>query len=117
MRVVDLALFSDLVCARIASVEARLERARDRIRQASIEREARRALAPATVELLVRAGALTETDVRGERREIAELAATLAALHELQRWTEKQLFNAREDPADGDASLTDLGLRGPPRAA
>lgn len=99
MRAIDLALFSDLLCARVASTEARLERARDRIRQAAIEREARRALSPASVALLVQAGAFVDTDVRAERRDVAELAAMLGALHELQHWVEAQLFAAREEAA------------------
>jgi hypothetical protein len=97
MRTVDLALFADVVAARAAAIESRLERARDRIRQAAIEREARRSLPPATVERLVRVGALSAADVRAERREVAELAESLAALHDLQVWAEARLSEAQAD--------------------
>jgi hypothetical protein len=116
MRAIDLALFSDVLCARIAAVEARLERARDRIRQAAIHREARKALPPATIELLEDEGVLVSKDVRDERREIAALAATLTALHTLQRWTEEQLFLAREEVGRA-AEPAEAATRGPPRAA
>lgn len=118
MRTVDLALFADIVAARSAALEARLERARDRIRQAALEREARRALPAATVEQLVQAGVLSAADVRAERREVGELAAALAALRELQAWAEARLSDAH-----AEAELAPPG-RGhepepfdPPRAA
>ena len=118
MRTVDLALFADIVATRSAALEARLERARDRIRQAAIEREARRALPVATVERLVQAGVLSAADVRAERREVGELAAALAALRELQTWAEARLSDAH-----AEAELGSLGRGqepepfGPPRAA
>jgi hypothetical protein len=37
MRTVDLALFADVAAARASALEARLERARDRIRRSAIE--------------------------------------------------------------------------------
>jgi hypothetical protein len=118
MRTVDLALFADLIAARSAALEARLEQARDRIRQAAIEREARRALPAATVERLVQAGVLTAADVRAERREVGELAAVLAALRELQAWAEAQLSDAH---AEAELGPPGRGREpepfGPPRAA
>ena len=104
MRNVDLALFADVAAARASALEARLERARD-IRQAAIEREARRALSPETAERLQSVGLLSASDIRAERREISELAASLAALHELQTWVEARLAEAEDE------------ARGPPRAA
>jgi hypothetical protein len=103
MRTVDLALFADVVAARASALEARLERARDRIRQAAIEREARRALSPETAERLQSVGLLSASDIRVERRETSELAASLAALHELQTWVEARLAEAEDE------------ARGPPR--
>jgi hypothetical protein len=97
MRTVDLALFADMVAARAAAIEARLERARNRIRQATIEREARRSLTPETVERLVRVGALSAADVRAERREVTELAESLAALRDLQAWAEGRLSEAQAE--------------------
>ena len=41
MRGVDLAIYADVLCAEAASLEARAERARSRLRQAAIERRAR----------------------------------------------------------------------------
>ena len=52
---------------------------------------------------------------RAERRMMAELAATLAALHELNRWVEEQLFLARE--ASGLELAGGQGPDVPPRAA
>jgi hypothetical protein len=91
MRTVDLALFADVVAARSAAVEARLKQARDRIRQSAIEREARRALSPATVERLERSGLFGVANVRAERDEVKELAESLAALRELRIWIEARL--------------------------
>jgi hypothetical protein len=103
MRTVDLALFADVAAARASALEARLERARDRIRQAAIEREARRALSPEIAERLQSVGLLSDSDIRAERQEISELAASLAALHELQTWVEARLAEA-EDEARGPPS-------------
>jgi len=117
MRTVDLALFADVAAARASALEARLERARDRIRQAAIEREARRALSPETAERLQSAGLLSASDVRADRREVAELAASVAALHELQTWVEARLAEAESEAEIVPASTGDLESRDPPRAA
>lgn len=115
MRTVDLALFADVVAARSAAAEARLERARDRIRQSAIEREARRALSPVIVERLERSGVLGLADVRAERGEVKELAEALAALRELQIWIEARLGESHEDAGVG--SCDDGSPFDPPRAA
>jgi predicted transcriptional regulator len=44
MRSIDLALYADELAARAATLAAQLDRARSRLRQEAIEREARRAL-------------------------------------------------------------------------
>ncbi len=102
MRTVDLALYADVLAAKAASVAAQLERARDALRQAAIERDARSALDQATITRLERLGALTRPDARRLRAEVVDLAADLAALGELQAWTEARLADAR-----GPASTTD----------
>ena len=97
MRAVDFALYADVLAAKAAALAARLERSRDALRQAAIEREARRSLAEGTVERLERLGVLGRSDPRADRAEVVELAADLAAVEELQAWVEGRLFAARED--------------------
>jgi hypothetical protein len=116
MRTIDLTLFADIVAARTAALETRLERARDRIRQAAIEREARRALPPETIERLEEVGVLSVPDLQAERGEVGELAASLAALHELQTWAEARLADAQTVQIEPTAR-TEMEPRGPPRAA
>lgn len=99
MRAVDLAVFADTLAGRAATLAARLERARDELRQAAIEREARRALDAAIVERLEGLGLVRSPELRGRREEIAALAADLAAVEELQAWVEGKLFAAREEAA------------------
>ena len=97
MRTVDLALYADALAARTSAVAARLERARDALTQAAIERAARRVLSQAAVERLERIGALGRANTRELRREIGELAADLAALEELQGWVESRLAAGRDE--------------------
>jgi hypothetical protein len=97
VRTVDLALYADVLAARASAVAAQLERKRDAVRQAAIEREARRALGADALVRLERLGVVTVADVRALRAEIAELAADLAALEELQAWVERRLADARTD--------------------
>jgi hypothetical protein len=97
VRSVDLALYADALAARASILAAELERARARLRQWAIERDARAALEEATVGRLVSLGILGRTDPGSQRAEIAELTATLAALEELQTWVERELFAAREE--------------------
>lgn len=97
MRAVDLALYADALAAKASALAAQLERGRDALRQATIEREARRSLGAETVERLERLGVLRSVDSRAQRADIAQLAADLAALEELQAWVEAKLFAAQED--------------------
>ena len=97
MRAIDLAVYADTLAARAATIAAELERARARLRQGAIEREARRALCEGTAARLEPLGLFAEGDPRSRRAEIDELAARLAALEELQAWVEERLFVAREE--------------------
>jgi hypothetical protein len=97
MRTVDLALYADVLAAKASTLAAQLERARDALRQAAIEREARRSLDAATVERLERIGAVSAIDVGAQRAEVSRLADDLRALEELQAWVEGRLFETRED--------------------
>jgi hypothetical protein len=100
VRSVDLAIYADTLAARASALAARLERARAGVRQAAIEREARRALGEDTVTRLETLGVLTRAGPRDDRAEIAELAAKLRALEELQAWVEGRLFEARGEDAN-----------------
>ena len=102
MRTADLALYADVLAAKAARADAALERARNALRQATIERAARVALDPPTRERLERLGALTRCDARRLRIEVVELTADLAALRELQGWAEARLAEAGEPAAPGD---------------
>jgi uncharacterized protein involved in type VI secretion and phage assembly len=84
VRSVDLALYADELAARAATLAAQLERARCRLRQEAIEREARRALGEGSV-------------ARLEALEIRELAASVAVVEELQAWVEERLANVQEE--------------------
>jgi len=99
MRSVDLALFADELAARAATLAARLERARGRLRQAAIEREARRALDETSVARLESLGVLRLAQPTDVREEIRELASSLEALEELQAWVERRLFEAGDEAA------------------
>ena len=74
---VDLALYADLLAGEAASLAARIERERGRPRQATIEREARAALAPVAVERLEELGLLS---TRGDAALIVELEESLDAI-------------------------------------
>lgn len=99
MRSVDLALFADELAARAATLAAQLERARGRLRQAAIEREARRALDETSVARLESLGILRGAEPAEVRAEIRELAASLGVLEELQVWVERRLFDAGDEAA------------------
>ena len=96
MRSVDLALYADALAARASALAARVERERDALRQAAVERAARRDLDDATVARLEALGVLPRRDVRVARAELSRLAADLAAVERLQAWVEERLFEARE---------------------
>lgn len=88
---VDLALYADLLAGEAASLAARIERERGRQRQATIEREARAALAPVAVERLEELGLLS---TRGDAALIVELEESLDAIELLQAWVERALARA-----------------------
>jgi hypothetical protein len=96
MRAVDLALYADELAARASTLAAQLERARGRLHQAAIEREARRALDDGLVARLEGLGFLRAGDTKAARAEVGELAAAVAAVEELQAWVERRLYAARE---------------------
>lgn len=91
VRTVDLALYADALAGEAASLAARAERARSRLRQAGLEREARAALAPSTVARLEELGLLGAADERGLREELCRLTGAVEALEELQAWVEERL--------------------------
>ena len=95
MRAVDLAVYADTLATEVATLSARLERARQRMRQAAIEHEARRDLAPETVSALERLGILERRSIAPDVREAAEAALGLEALEALQAWVESRLRAAR----------------------
>jgi hypothetical protein len=97
VRAIDLAVFADVLAGRASSLAARLERARDAIRQAALEREVRAQLDAETVERLEALDVLSRADGREQREEAARLAADLRAVERLQAWVEERLFEARED--------------------
>jgi hypothetical protein len=100
VRSVDLALYADELAARAATLAAQLERARRRLRQEAIEREARRALDEGSVARLEKLGVLRQADPRELRAELRELAASLTAVETLQAWVEERLA-AAEGEATG----------------
>ena len=102
MRAVDLAVYADALAGHAGGLAARLERTRDGIRQAAIEREARRALRGDTVERLEALGVLSRAEVREQQAEARRLAADLAAVEELQAWVEARLFAERERQTQGE---------------
>lgn len=108
VRTVDLALYADVLAVKAAGLAAELERARDGLRRAAVEGEVRSALEPPTVARLERIGALTRCDARRLRAEVVDLAADLAALRELQAWTEARLADARGQTrrAEGDSGAS-----------
>jgi hypothetical protein len=91
VREIDLAVYADALAGESAALSARAERIRSRLRQAKIERRARKDLAPATVDRLEALGLLGGTDGRGAHAELRELEDSLAALEELQGWVEAEL--------------------------
>ena len=96
VRAVDLALYADTLAAEAAALSARAERCRSRLRQAAIERQARRALRPEIVARLDTLGVFSPADELATREEIRDLSVSLAALGELQAWVERCLAAAEE---------------------
>jgi hypothetical protein len=97
VRSVDLALYADELAARAATLAAQLERARCRLRQEAIEREARRALGEGSVVRLEALGLLRRSDAHAIRLEIRELASSVAVVEELQAWVEERLAAVQDD--------------------
>ena len=91
MRGVDLAIYADALAGEAASLSARAERARSRLRQAAIEKRARGELTQLAVERLEALALLGTIDEAAARAELRELEAALDALEELQSWIESEL--------------------------
>ena len=91
MRGVDLAIYADALAGESASLAARAERARSRLRQAAIEKRARSQLSETAIERLEARGLLGSVDEAATRAELRELEASLDALEELQTWVEAEL--------------------------
>jgi hypothetical protein len=91
MRGVDLAIYADALAGEAASLSARAEGARSRLRQAAIEKRARAELTGVTTERLEALGLLGTIDEPAARAELGELEAALDALEELQSWVESEL--------------------------
>jgi len=94
MRGVDLAIYADALAGEAASLAARAERARSRLRQAAIEKRARTELTAVAVERLEALGVLGGVDEPSTRAEVRELEAALDAVEELQAWLEGELASA-----------------------
>jgi hypothetical protein len=91
VRAVELAVYADALAGEAASLSARAERARSRIRQAAIEKRARSELTPVSIERLEALGLLGAVDEPAARAELRELEAALDALEDLQSWVEGEL--------------------------
>jgi hypothetical protein len=94
VRSVELAIYADTLAGEAASLAARAERARSRLRQAAIEKRARAELSETAVERLEQLGLLGAQDVRALRSELRDLESALDALEELQGWVEGELAEA-----------------------
>jgi hypothetical protein len=94
MRGVDLAIYADALAGEAASLAARAERARSRLRQAAIEKRARTELTAVAIERLEALGLLGGVDEVATRAELRELEAALDAVEELQAWLEAELASA-----------------------
>lgn len=99
MRSIDLALYADELAARAATLAAQLERARCRLRQEALEREARRALDDSSIARLELLGVIGRSDHRALRAEIRELNDSLEAVEALQAWVEARLEAQADLPA------------------
>ena len=94
MRAVELAVYADALAGEAASLSARAERARSRIRKAAIEKRARSELTSIAIERLEALGLIGLIDEPAARAELRELEAALDALEELQSWVECELSAA-----------------------
>jgi hypothetical protein len=91
MRAVELDVYADALAGEAASLSARAERARSRIRQAAIEKRARRDLTDMAVTRLQALGLLGAIDEPAARAELRALEDAMEALEELQSWVEREL--------------------------
>ena len=94
MRGVDLAIYADALAGEAASLAARAERARSRLRQAAIEKRARKELTGVALERLESLGLHGAVDQVGARNEQRELQGAHDAMDELQSWVEGELSAA-----------------------
>jgi hypothetical protein len=94
VRSVELAIYADALAGESASLAARAERARSRLRQAAIEKRARSELSESAIDRLESLGLLGAIDEAAARTELREAEAALDALDELQTWVESELANA-----------------------
>jgi hypothetical protein len=109
MRSVELAVYADTLAAEAAALNARLERARGRLRQAALEREAGHALPDETVARLVRLGLLgAAAHAAQNAAELETARLDLAAVHRLQAWVEAELLAAANGP-NGPREATAIG--------
>ena len=88
MREIDIALYADVLAGEAASLAARIERERGRLRQAAVEQAARKELPLPVVERLEEIGLLR---TRGEAETLVELEESLDAIELLQAWVEEEL--------------------------
>jgi hypothetical protein len=101
VRSVELAIYADALAGESASLAARAERARSRLRQAAIEKRARAELSETAIERLEGLGLLGGIDERAIRVELRELDSALDALEELQAWLEAELAHSEAVAAEG----------------
>jgi Spy/CpxP family protein refolding chaperone len=94
VRSVELAIYADALAGEAASLAARAERTRSKLRQAAIEKRARTELSETAIERLEALGLLGGIDERSTRAELRELESSLDALEELQAWVEAELAEA-----------------------
>jgi hypothetical protein len=104
VRSVDLAIYADSLAAEAATLAARLERARGRLRHAALEQEARRALPPDVISRLEALGVLaTDRRPADDTAEVVDAQESLNAVERLQTWVERQLYAAAERRPPTDA--------------
>ena len=77
MRSVELAIYADTLAGEAASLAARAERARSRLRQAAIEKRARAELSEAAADRLEALGLMGAVDEPATRAELRELDAVV----------------------------------------
>jgi Spy/CpxP family protein refolding chaperone len=94
VRSVELAIYADTLAGEAASLAARAEQARSRLRLAAIEKRARSELSETAVACLDALGLFSTLDERAARAELRELEGALDALEELQAWVESELAEA-----------------------